>query len=159
MTAVRHMTAALAIVAISACNPFHRTPAVQVTRDDNAHLRWSGTLTSPATLTGVVQIGGVTAMRPADKGGSRITVDVSNATPGGVHPWQLHRGQCGADEGVFGSASSYPALKVGGNGRASATTTIPIETPTEGRFFVVVGASQSNPETVVACGNLAAPTQ
>jgi len=159
MTGNRMLTAAAAVLLLAGCNPFNRTPAVQVTPDANANLRWVGTLTSPAGLAGVVQIAGVTAMRPADKGGTRITTDVSNATPGGVHPWALHRGQCGADEGLFGSADSYPVLKVGGDGRANATTTVPIETPVDGRYFVSVGASAANPETVVACGNLAAPSR
>lgn len=159
MNTTRLLTAAALALAGTACNPFNRTPAVQVTPDANANLRWVGTLTSPASLAGVVQIGGVTAMRPATKGGTRITADVSNASPGGVHPWALHRGQCGADEGLFGDAGSYPAIKVGSDGRGSVTTTVPIETPLDGRYFVSVGASGSNPETVVACGNLAPPSR
>jgi hypothetical protein len=31
--------------------------------------------------------------------------------------------------------------------------------PSDGRYFVSVGASGANAETIVACGNLAAPTQ
>ncbi len=31
--------------------------------------------------------------------------------------------------------------------------------PTDGRYYVSVGASAANPETIVACGNLAPPAQ
>ena len=51
---------------------------------------------------------------------------------GGLHPWQLHHGQCGSDEGVFGAAT--------------------------GSYFVVVRASAANDAMRVACGNLAPPT-
>jgi len=31
--------------------------------------------------------------------------------------------------------------------------------PSDGRYFVSVGASAANAQTIVACGNLAPPTQ
>ena len=44
-------------------------------------------------------------------------------------------------------------------GRASSSLTVPLAMPTDGRYYVRVGASAANPETVVACGNLAAPSR
>jgi hypothetical protein len=87
-----------------------------------------------------------------------VVLDLANATPGGLHPWQLHQGQCGSDEGVFGNADVYHAAKVGSDGHARSSANVPISTPTTGNYFVIVRASASNNAMTVACGNLAPPT-
>ena len=144
---------------LTACNPFNREPAVEVSRDINANTRWRGSLATPAGLAGAVQIGGSASMTPdknPDK--TRVAVNVTNATPGGVHPWQLHRGQCGADEGIVGEAGQYKSIKINDEGRASGAATVELETPMTGNYYVSLGASGTNAETIVACGNLAPPT-
>lgn len=157
--------AAAGTLAIVACNPFRsplkQAPVVQVSaRDANVNSRWHGTLASPSALAGAVQMKGSAAMTPGSNGeNTSVSVDLSNASPGGVHPWQLHRGQCGADDGVIGAPGAYRALRVDEKGRANGSVTVPLVMPTEGRFYVSVGASAANPETIVACGNLASPTQ
>jgi hypothetical protein len=153
-----------AALAATACNPFRspfkQAPVVEVTRDANANSRWNATLTSPANLAGAVQMKGSAAMTPgANAGDTRISVDLSNASPGGEHPWQVRRGQCGIDDGVFGMTDAYKALKVDDQGRASSALTVPLAMPMDGRYYVRVGASAANPETIVACGNLAAPSR
>ena len=152
-------------LALAACNPFrsplNHAPDVQVrTSDANVNSRWHGELTSPANLAGAIQMNGQISMTP-DKNTDRTNVALvlSNASPGGLHPWQAHRGQCGADEGVFGSASEYKTLKVDEHGRASGSATVPIVMPRDGNYFVSVGASEANPTMIVACGNLASPIQ
>jgi len=90
---------------------------------------------------------------------TRAHVEISNAVPGGKHPWHVHRGQCGTDQGIFGPADAYPPLKVEGNGRASATATLPVGFPESGEFFVNVHASANNMSTIVGCGNLAPPAR
>ena len=149
----------------AACNPFRspfkQAPVVEVTtRDANANARWNATLASPENLVGAVQMKGSAAMTPgSDAGNTRVSIDLSNATPGGVHPWQLRRGQCGMDDGVFGQSDAYKSLTVDDQGRASSALTVPLVMPTEGHYYVRVGASAANPETIVACGNLAAPSR
>jgi hypothetical protein len=152
---------AVSAFALTACNPFHHKQAVEVsTKDVNLNLRWHANLASPAGLAGAVQMNGSATMAPGSRPGTTtVSLDLANATPGGVHPWQLHRGQCDADEGVFGPAEAYQPAKVGKDGRASASATVPLETPTTGSYFVIVRASAANPEMTVACGNLAPPTQ
>ena len=148
-----------------ACNPFRspfkQAPVVQVTtRDANANARWNATLASPSALAGAVQMKGSAAMTPgSNSSNTDISIDLSNASPGGVHPWQLRRGQCGMDDGVFGSSDSYKTISIGDDGRGSATASVQMTTPTSGNYFVAVSASDSNRETVVACGNLAPPAQ
>jgi hypothetical protein len=158
-------TAAAGTLALGACNPFRsplkQAPVVQVsTRDANANARWTGTLASPANLVGAVQMKGSAAMTPGSNGGStHVSVELSNASPGGVHPWQLRHGQCGQDSGPFGMSDAYKSLTVSPEGRASSSVTVPLVMPTEGRYYVSVSASAANPETIVACGNLAAPSR
>jgi hypothetical protein len=153
-----HRGFALALTALSllAC----RDPDVEVSdRDANLNTRWHASLASPGSLAGVVQIGGTATMVPAGDGGTGVSLVLENATAGGVHPWQVRRGACGADEGVLGPAGSYAPIEVGDDGKASAAATLPLATPTTGRYFVSVQASRANPALVVACGNLAAPTR
>ncbi len=156
--------AALAL-ALVACNPFRspfkQDPVVEVsTGDVNANTRWNGTLASPVSLVGAVQMQGLATMTPgSNSGNTYVRVDLSNAAPGGAHPWQLRRGQCGEDEGVFGPAEAYKTLTVDDQGRASGSATIPLVMPVDGHYYVRVGASVANPDLIVACGNLAAPAQ
>lgn len=158
-------TAAVSIFAMAACNPFRtpikQDPVVAVSAHDvNANARWNGTLVSPTNLAGAVQMQGSVSMTPGlHSDDTRIALNLANATPGGVHPWQIHSGQCGSDAGVFGAASDYPALKVNDDGVASANATVRTMMPSEGNYYASVSASAANPETIVACGNLAPPSR
>jgi hypothetical protein len=59
--------------------------------------RWNGSLSSPPELAGVSAIGGSGWMGPQEKNADRTDaeVNVSNAVPGGKHPWHVHRGGAG----------------------------------------------------------------
>ena len=156
----RHIVVLASLIAIAACNPFRREPVSEVRRDANVNSRWRASLVSPAALAGVVQMQGAASMQPTGNGeGTLFSISISNATPGGIHPWQVRRGQCGADQGSFSSAATYQPLKIGDDGRGEAGTTVANITPALGDFFVTVSASAANPETVVACGNLAPPAR
>jgi len=159
----RNLVIALAVLAPAACNPFHHEPAVMVTaQDPTLNSRWHANLASPSSLAGVVQMNGSASMAPNPSGSStNVSLDLANATPGGVHPWDAHLGQCGAgmDYGVFGSSEAYKAITVGSDGHATGSAMVALPTPETGSYFVVVRASVENPETIVACGNLAPPTQ
>ena len=148
------------VLVLGACNPFRREPVTEVSRDVNVNSRWRASLVTPASLVGAVQMNGAATMQPGrSNANTDFTLSIANATPGGLHPWQVHRGQCGADDGVVGSAEAYRSIKVGDNGRGTATATVSMTTPTSGSYFVTVQASAANPEMIVACGNLAAPTR
>ena|SRR5687767_8432115 len=160
---MRHPTLivlAVSTLALAACNPFHRDPVTEVSRDSNVNARWSASLVTPAALAGAVQMNGSASMQPGPSSDNTdFSLRVANATPGGLHPWQVHRGRCGADYGVFGQADAYRAMKIGDDGRGETGATIAERTPTTGDYFVVVYASAANPETVLACGNLAPPAR
>jgi hypothetical protein len=121
--------------------------------------RWNAVLATPAGLAGAIQVrgSGWLAADPKDPAQSKAHVEITNAAPGGVHPWHVHRGQCGSDQGVLGPADAYKPLKVGGDGQAKADAQLPIAMPAAGEYFVNVHASAQNMSTIVACGNLAPP--
>jgi len=150
----------LAALALGACDTFGHRPAVEVSAADaNLNTRWHATLASPRSLAGAVQMSGDATMAPAADGRTTVTLALANATAGGRHPWQVHLGQCGTDQGLLGAATAYAPLEVDGDGRASATATLPLATPVTGPYFVSVQASSGNAGTVVACGNLAPPAR
>lgn len=149
-----------AAIALAACNPFNREPVTEVSRDANLNSRWNASLVTPVALAGAVQMNGTGFMQPAARtDNTSLALWIANATPGGVHPWQVQRGQCGSANQVFGAPAAYQALKIGDDGRGEANATIGERTPTWGDYSVVVYASAANPETVVACGNLAPPAR
>jgi hypothetical protein len=123
--------------------------------------RWNGTLSAPPELAGVSQIQGQGWMAgdQEEQGRTRAHVQISNAVPGGQHPWHVHRGQCGRDQGIFGPADAYEPLKVDGDGRAQEDAELRVALPRSGSFFINVHASSRNMSTIVACGNLAPPAR
>lgn len=160
MSRRRSRALVLAAFSLAACHAFDRKPQVEVSAGDaNLNTRWHATLASPHSLAGAVQMSGEATMAPAPDGRTTVTLALANATAGGLHPWQVRRGQCGADQGPLGAAAAYAPLRVGGDGRATASATLPVATPADGPYFVSVQASSGNPGTVVACGNLAPPTR
>ncbi len=160
MHVLKAFTFVVSALTLASCNPFHHEPVTEVTHDVNVNARWRATLVTPATLVGAVQINGTAAMQPGrTTGNTDFSLSIANATPGGLHPWQVHHGQCGADDGILGAPGAYQPIKVGDDGRGKASATVPMTTPTSGSYFVTVQASAANPETAVACGNLAPPTQ
>jgi hypothetical protein len=100
-------------------------------------------------------------MGPQEKNADRTRAHASltNAVPGGEHPWHVHRGRCGADQGIFGAADAYKPLKVDDEGRAVSDAELSVPTPKTGEFFVNVHASTQNMRAIVACGNLAPPAR
>ena len=123
--------------------------------------QWNAVLATPAGLSGAIQVRGTgwLAPNPKDSAKAKAHVEVTNAAPGGVHPWHVHRGQCGNDMGVLGPADAYKPLKVGGDGEAKNDADLSIPMPTVGDYFINVHASAQNMGTIVACGNLARPAQ
>lgn len=123
--------------------------------------RWNGVLATPANLVGALQIRGQGWLAADEKNADRTEAyaEISNAAPGGVHPWHIHRGRCGSDQGILGPADAYKPLKVENNGRATQTATLSLPLPRTGEFFVNVHASAATMGTIVACGNLAPPSR
>jgi hypothetical protein len=161
MQSSRSLALVAASLTLSACSMLEPKPAVQMSAADvNLNTRWHANIASPAELAGVVQMSGSASISPGSKRGTtEVVLKVANSSPGGLHPWAIHRGQCGADEGVFGALDNYQPLRVSSDGSGSSTAIVGLDTPTTGNYFVSVQASAANSGMTVACGNLAAPTQ
>ena len=156
-----HTAASLILAALAASSCGGRQ-AVEINPSSQpVATRWNGSLASPPELGGVVDVRGTAWMGPDEKNAdrSRAHVDIANAVPGALHPWHVHRGRCGADQGIFGPADGYKPLKVAKDGHASAEAELSMPTPKTGEFFVNVHASTKNMKTIVACGNLAPPAR
>jgi hypothetical protein len=157
---LRSVAVLAAALTLGACSAFQPKSADRMrTADTTLNSSWHARIASPSDLAGAVQMNGSASMAPGVKRGTtEIVMTLGNTSPGGVHPWAIHLGQCGADEGVFGALEDYPPLRVGTDGTGSSTATVALDAPTGGDYFVSVQASPSNPQLTVACGNLAAPT-
>jgi hypothetical protein len=148
------------VLALVACSAFHPKAAVEMsTADVNLNSRWHASIASPAELAGAVQMSGLASIAPGTKRGTtEVILKVANSSPGGLHPWAIHLGQCGADKGIFGALDNYQPLSVGSDGTGLSSATVALDTPTAGDYFVSVQASAANNQLVIACGNLAPPT-
>src|SRR5665647_533078 len=147
-----------ALIAAAACNPFHKTSNEIKPQDIPVGERWNATLATPAGLAGAVQVQGTGYLARDPSGSSKAVIHVSNATPGGVHPWSVRVGHCGTDNPVLGDMSAYPNLKIDNDGTAQGGAMLSVPFPTSGIYSLEVRASPTNMGTVIACGNLAPPT-
>ena len=86
--------------------------------------------------------------------GAGANISINGAKPGAVHPWHVHAGTCANTGAIIGSASNYPTLTVGSDGRASANATISAPLTEGNAYSVNVHLSPSQMSTVIACGDL-----
>jgi hypothetical protein len=123
---------------------------------------WRATLVPPqppssSATTGTpdsTAVGGTAIVMSAGKQKTSAEVHVANAKPGSVHPWHVHKGTCGHDQGILGPAKAYTPLHIGADGNGEVTVTLPYPTPTSGEYMVNVHQSASDLKTIVACGDL-----
>jgi hypothetical protein len=146
-----------AAMALSACGG---RPVAEISpKADMGASRWNAVIGTPDAMRGIVGTRGYATMSETEGGKrSRIDVRVENAVPGGRHPWALRSGQCGALESELLRVSDGNALRIGDDGKAKAEQTADLKFPSSGNYAIVVMASAENTEQVVACGNLAPPT-
>lgn len=145
------------VAAVSGCGVMSRSSATEI-KDSNADSRnsWNATLVTPSELSGAMQVRGVANWARND-GASKITIALSNATAGGVHPWHVHQGRCGDNGPIVGEAGAYKALSVGGDGQARENASLSMQLPLSGSYYVNVHAQTTNMGVIIACGNLAPP--
>ncbi len=156
----RSLTVLAVALTLCGCSLIQPKQADEVNAADiNLNNSWHARIASPAELAGAVQMSGSASMAPGvSQRTTQVVLKLGNTSPGGVHPWAVHLGQCGADEGVFGVPENYAPLHVGSNGTGVSSATVALNTPATGNYFVSVQASPANRSLTVACGNLAAPT-
>jgi hypothetical protein len=154
------ITPRIALLALTigggACHSSKPTTALNPT-DAVRRREWTGSLFTPASLAGAMQVRGTAVWSRDGDAASRVTVTISNATPGGLHPWHIHRGRCGDNGPIVGDASAYKPLAVDAKGNATAAAHLNIAMPEAGDYYVNVHALATNMGTIISCGNLAAP--
>ncbi|MEP6991057.1 MAG: hypothetical protein ABJA80_09030 [bacterium] len=153
-------TLTLAIITLGAsvagCGMLNKGSGTEINTASDMRNAWTATLATPSTLAGAVQLHG-TASWMRDGNDSKVMVSISNATPGGQHPWHVHMGRCGSNGPVVGNAGAYKPLVVNGDGNASENASLSVALPYMNDYYVNVHASPTNMGTIVACGNLAPP--
>jgi hypothetical protein len=69
--------------------------------------------------------------------------------------WAIVAGSCGSPSLPLIPLSNFPELNISGGGRATVTTSLPLEFPTGGSYHVdVYKDRQGGMDALVACGNL-----
>ncbi|MGH7482325.1 MAG: hypothetical protein ACRELV_09230 [Longimicrobiales bacterium] len=87
-------------------------------------------------------------------GQTGVSVAIAGADNGSQHPWHIHSGTCGSGGPIIGDATRYPVLRVGSNGRASASASLNVELAAGQSYYVNVHESPTDLGTIVACGPL-----
>ena len=111
---------------------------------------WSGRLTGRGMYTAVQ---GTVRAQSLD-GRTTITVQLEGDAPYSSRAWALHEGRCDAPGPMLSGMADYPALGVGADGRATATTTLQHMLNEAKSYYVAVHASSSDMATIVACGEI-----
>jgi hypothetical protein len=160
MLTILHRAGVALVLATAGCGMFHHSNRATTSIDPNAAQRrydWKASLFSPSELAGALQVRGTADWTRNGNTASTVTVTISNATPGGVHPWHIHYGHCGENGAIVGSAAAYSSLSVNDQGNATSTAHLGMSLPTSGDYYVNVHASSANLGTIISCGNFAHP--
>jgi hypothetical protein len=117
---------------------------------------WRATLAPPqgATSSAAPAVGGVATVIDSGQKQVRATVHVVNAKPGSVHPWHIHKGTCGKDQGIVGPADKYVPVHIGVDGEGEVSEVLPISLSPSGQYMVNVHNSAQDLKTILACGTL-----
>jgi hypothetical protein len=152
------LTAMLALVLGAGACRSAKKPTTQLNAAESVRqYEWRGALSTPSELAGAMQVRGTGTWAREGENASHATVTISNATPGGIHPWHVHRGRCGDNGPIVGDAAAYKPLAVDGNGNASSTARLKVTLPDSGTYYVNVHALATNMGMIISCGNLAPP--
>ena len=99
------------------------------------------------------KIGGTAQLEAVGTDSSRASINLTGAKPGSQLPWHVHQGACGTKGQIIGDPMSYPVLKVGEDGSATADLTTSTPLPSTGDYSVTVHKAQGD-LTPIACGAL-----
>jgi hypothetical protein len=86
--------------------------------------------------------------------GTGVTISIEGAAHHAQHPWHVHRGVCGDNGPIVGSATDYPVLGVSMEGKASANATIGTSLNERESYYVNIHKSPTELGTIVGCGKL-----
>ena len=139
----------IGVLVLAACTARRTEDGIDIDPVSDVIGNWSSTL-SPQNNSGIRG----TASVQSRAAGSRVTVHITGAASGTAHPWHVHRGTCGNDQGIVGGAEEYKALQVGSDGTAHAEEDIPVALSEDQNYFVNIHKSATDLKTIVSCGAL-----
>jgi Cu-Zn family superoxide dismutase len=115
------------------------------------HIAWDGMVQGKdgSKIRGLIEMVGGPA-----KGTTSAEVQYTGDTPGATRAWHVHAGSCSKSGAVLGSAGAYPALKVDAKGATKTKTTLRVQLPESGSYYIDVHDSPTNLGKLVACGDL-----
>lgn len=87
-------------------------------------------------------------------GQTAVSINLAGGQSNGTHPWHVHRGTCGNDQGIVGDPGAYPPLRPNSAGAASATALITVQLVPDGNYMVNVHRSPQALNEIIACGQL-----
>jgi hypothetical protein len=83
-----------------------------------------------------------------------VVLRIMGSEAGQQHPWHVHAGNCEAPGDVVGSVISYRPMAIRGDGQYNLEVTIDGHLQRGRAYHVDVHASPTQPDRIVACGNL-----
>ena len=111
---------------------------------------WSATLRG---MGGFASVSGEVKATSLE-GKTEARVAVKGAVAGGQHPWMIHEGSCNLPGAGVGTASDYPVITITADGSGTAVANLMHRLDEAKDYIAVVHASQSDMNTIVACGDL-----
>ncbi len=151
------MVALCLVILTAACTPrVHTDPVtgnvdVDVQPVTQRGEVWTGTLRGQGRFSEISGSARATVL----EGQTTVSVTLTGAAPGGMHPWHVHEGTCGSGGAIVGEATAYPLLRIGSQGRAEANVQLALALNEAKDYYINVHASPSDLGTIVACGALA----
>lgn len=114
-------------------------------------LSWSGGLQSTAPVYPRLA-GAASVNSAADR--TAVSVSVTGAPAAALLPWHVHQGRCGSGGPIVGPAGTYPLLRTGTDGRATASVIVSEPLLPNADYYVNVHAGVAELANIVACGQL-----
>lgn len=87
-------------------------------------------------------------------GQTAVSINLAGGESNGTHPWHVHRGTCGNDQGIVGDPAAYTPLRPNSAGAASATAHIAVQLVPDGDYMINVHRSPQALNEIIACGEL-----
>lgn len=87
-------------------------------------------------------------------GQTAVSINLAGGESNGTHPWHVHRGTCGNDQGIVGDPSAYTPLRPNSAGAASATAHLAVQLVPDGAYMINVHRSPQALNEIIACGEL-----
>lgn len=115
------------------------------------HIAWDGMVQGKdgSKIRGLIEMVGGTV-----KGTTSAEVQYTGDTPGATRAWHVHAGSCSKAGAILGVAAAYPSLKVDAKGATKAKTTLRVQLPESGSYYIDVHDAPGNLGKIVACGDL-----